>query len=102
MKDYFKTKLGEKIITTITTGNTYFHEVFQRTYVMEVLKVNDKLRVEVFSFDTVPTGFIAGGSERKFGEIEVDINDKSKNEIVDEIIMKCDGAFIRKYNIKMG
>ncbi|MDF2534169.1 MAG: hypothetical protein K0R18_326 [Bacillales bacterium] len=104
MKEYFQTKVGQKIVAKVKTGKTFFTDVFQRNYVIEILSVsraakNPKMTVAVSSYDVVPTGYKQSGTDKYYKEFEVKIF-SSRDKTIEEIICRADFAFLlaNKFN----
>ena len=104
MAKYFETKVGETLNKSFNTGKDYFIEVWERCYQVEILSYDDgELMVEIKSYDKVPSGVKAGGSEKYFGEFETHILNRTKADILDSLIMNADPSFFKKYsNLKVG
>lgn len=103
MKEYFQSKIGQKIVAKVITGEKFFTKVYQRTYVIEILAVsnatkNPKMTVAVSSYDVVPSGLRAGGSEKYFKEFDVKIF-PSRDKTIMEIICRADFAFMIDYKV---
>lgn len=100
-KKYFESMIGKTITHSIETGETFFTEVYKRTYKIEVLGVkNGRIYVDVNSYDVVPSGYKKGGSDKHFGEVSVMIEDDSKMKTIFNIIANVDFEFLMRYNIK--
>jgi hypothetical protein len=98
MSSYFKTQIGNKITKSVKTGKTFFTEVFERVYTIEVLEVNrGKLTVDVSCYDKVPSGYRAGDTFRHIGEVTVSMGTRSKGEIIDDIVVRMDPNFFVRY-----
>lgn len=100
---YFETKIGQKLTKNIVTGNRFFTEVYERTYLIEVIGVDGgKLFVQVDSYDKAPAGGKKGGTDQDFGEVVIPLYDfESRQAIISAILEKVDGEFLKKYNIKV-
>ncbi|MNJ90648.1 hypothetical protein D3C87_82830 [compost metagenome] len=98
MREYFKTKVGKKIVVKVVTGKTFFTEVYQRNFVIEVIEVskatkNQKMIISVRSYDVVPSGYKEADSDKYYGEFETNILE-SRDKTLKEIICHCDMSFM--------
>jgi len=79
MKRYFENKIGQTLGRTVTTGNKAAFTVYARQYYAEILDVKDYTKVphtvvavNLRSEDLTPSGMLAGGTQRYWGDFRVD------------------------------
>jgi hypothetical protein len=100
MKDYFKTKLGKKLSYSVTSGNTFFTEIYQKRYSLEVIKVTSKsVTFEITSNDHVPAGWCKAGTFKNYGLVEIKFYNKNKLQIIYDALVKVDLHYFLKYSL---
>lgn len=99
MNQYFKSKIGQIIEKDITTGQTFFTEIYKRRYNFEVISISrGKLTVWIKSFDIVPSGYKRGGSDIDFGQTSINITKfESLDSILKTLILNIDQKFANRY-----
>lgn len=101
MKTYFTKKIGETLTKEFKTDEKFFTKVYMRVYFFEVLKVSDNgfIRFEVSSRDKTPSGLYEGCESINYGEFETEIGDRSKNDILLDVVKHCDMKFLKEYKL---
>lgn len=99
MKDYFKSKIGQIIKVRYNTGKTFFTEVYERQYTIEIVSViKNEVTCIVNSVDYVPSGYIKGSTDKYLGERKIKIiPDKSLENIIESMLIGIDPNFFFAY-----
>jgi hypothetical protein len=99
MKRYFEKQIGELLVKSFKTGNSFFTEVYQRTFSIEVITVSaTTIQARVSSEDYVPSGFRQGGSERNYNSQMFSFkNDEMLDMILERICKTVDPEFFERY-----
>ena len=97
LQKFFEAKLANRLSYRVATGNRFAGEVYERMYRLEVVAVDD-ITVDflVTSFDIVPAGMKAGGTDRGFGTGSVPFGD-SVEAMVKSAVAGLDPTFFKKY-----
>jgi len=81
MKRYFENKIGQTLGRTVTTGNkSAYGATYARQYFAEILDVAVTgtgigfVTVNRRSQDLTPSGMLAGGTQKYFGDFEIQIS----------------------------
>lgn len=73
---YFTNQIGQTLRANITTGLTYYTQVYQRAYAAEIISVGKRhVTVNLTSHDRTPSGYRLAGSEKQHGERRIDLRD---------------------------
>lgn len=110
LQPYFKSKLGQKIRVTRTTGETFHTKVYRRRYELKLLAVDDgTVMFNVTSDDITPSGYLlkqefrtladlslSGGSDKQFGSVTVEIQD-TLEATVKKAVKTADPQFFSRY-----
>lgn len=76
INEFLTTKTGGKLHTKITTGRTYYTEVYERAYTATILAVNAGIaHIALASHDNAPSGYGLAGTELNHGEGRVRVDD---------------------------
>jgi len=100
LTQFFATQIGQKLHTEITTGKTYHTEVFARVYTATVLHLpsENEVVVHLTSYDRVPAGLRAAGSEQRLGDCSISITGcYGLQEFWKRVISSADPAFVDRY-----
>ena len=94
---YFEAKIAGHLKYLVTTGDKFFTKVYQRSYRMEVVSVDDDgVDFLVSSFDVSPSGMKSGGSDKGFGTVTIPFGE-SVEAMVKSAVTGADPTFFKEY-----
>ena len=99
LNTYFTNNIGRTIRNAVTTGRTFYTEVYERAYAAEVIAfANNHVTVHLTSHDNTPSGYALGGSEQRLGDYVIDIAGcAGLTDFWQRLIPTADPAFAAKY-----
>ncbi len=87
-------KNTKKFTLKIDTGINECGSIFSRTYILSILKETDSYSIVNFKrYDTVPTGYIEGGSEIQLSmNLKIKFKDDNINKNIAKLALKLDSS----------